>query len=194
MQRRLQPFARAHFALIAKAVRVGPSSSLHQQLHGFFDLSLVRIPFFNDRHRNAVRAEDDLGALRIRKTREGFIYLFGQRIEIVRMPVKSLHAMHRQIIVKTSLPFIQAGAGSGGGILRIKRKKHDLIALSSAQLRDRFARKGMPLAHRDEAVRINALAAQLAFQRSRLALGVGANGRPTADSGVVMLHFAGTRG
>ena len=48
MQRRLQPFAGADFALIAQAVPVVPSSAFHQQLHRLFYMLLVRIALGDD--------------------------------------------------------------------------------------------------------------------------------------------------
>ena len=57
MQRGLQPFAGANFALIAEAMTVRPTSTLHQQANRLFNLTLVRVAFIDDRLRQAVCAE-----------------------------------------------------------------------------------------------------------------------------------------
>ena len=62
MQGRLQPATGPHLALIAQPVRITPAAALRQKAHGFFDMPLIGIAFLNDRHRNAVRAENNFRA------------------------------------------------------------------------------------------------------------------------------------
>jgi len=45
---RLQPLAGAHFALVAEAMMIRPSAASHQQAHGFFNVSLIRIALGDD--------------------------------------------------------------------------------------------------------------------------------------------------
>ena len=47
VQGRLKPATGPYLALIAKAVRVAPSTAFGEKAHGFFDLTLVRITLFN---------------------------------------------------------------------------------------------------------------------------------------------------
>src|SRR5215469_18631905 len=64
MQRRLQPAARTHFALIAEPVVILPLASIHQKLNGFFDLLLVGITLLDHRDGDAMRAEHNLWPVR----------------------------------------------------------------------------------------------------------------------------------
>lgn len=57
-----------------------------------------------------------------------------------------------------------------------------------------FAGEGMPIAHGDEAVGVDSLILQLGFESARLALGMAANGRASANGRIMMLYFAGARG
>src|ERR1700675_316246 len=76
VQGRLQPFAGADFALIAEAVTIGPSTALHQKPYRIFNLPLVGVTFGDHGHRDAVRAEDEFGALRHWKSCQRFFNFF----------------------------------------------------------------------------------------------------------------------
>ena len=108
MKRWLQPATGAHLALVTEAMRVAPTTPMHQQAHGFFDLPLVRIAFLDYRHGNTVRAENNLCALGAGKTRQSFIDLLGHRIKIRRFAIEGIRHVYRQIIPEQPVPFIEA--------------------------------------------------------------------------------------
>ena len=99
--------------------------------------------------------------------------------------------MHWHIFVKEPVPLIQAGTCRCRGILRVKRQQHDVVTLRGLQLRNRLSRERMPVAHGHEAMCIHPLIPKRSLQSSGLPLGIGADRRPAADAGVVMLHLAG---
>ena len=90
-------------------------------------------------------------------------------------------------------PLVQAAAGGGRGILRIKRKQHDCLAASPVQGSNRLRRKGMPITHRHQTACIHALGLQALLQRRRLLLGEPADGRASANHCIVMVHLLGPR-
>src|SRR5580698_10322656 len=79
-------------------------------------------------------------------------------------------------------------------MLRIQRQQDDLVALRGLQLRDRLGGKWMPVTHGHEAACVQTLLRQLCFEREGLLLGEAADGRASADRGVVVLHFMGAGG
>ena len=62
------------------------------------------------------------------------------------------------------------------------------------ELLDCLAGERVPVAHRHKAMRIKPLIPQFVLQCARLTFRVPADGRASADGGVVMLHFAGAGG
>src|SRR4029077_3188804 len=107
-QRRLQPTAGADFALVAEAGGIAPSAALHYQTYGFFNLSLVRVAFFDYRHRNTVGAEHDLGPLQLREAGKRLVYFFYDGVLIHRIPIECLDAMDGDFVTKPPVPFVQA--------------------------------------------------------------------------------------
>ena len=101
MQRGLQPLAGAHLALVAEPVAIAPSSAPHQQFDRLFYLALIGISPFNDRHRNAVRAEHDLRAIGFGKPGQRFINLLDQGVQIKRVVIERLDRMHRDVVIGT---------------------------------------------------------------------------------------------
>src|SRR5450755_1537409 len=200
MQGRLQPLAGAHFALVAKAVRVAPSAAPHQQLHRLLNLQLVGIALVDHRLRNAVCAENDLGSLRICEPRQRLVNLFGESLQVEVMPVEIPNAMYgkragkKRIAAQQSVPFVQAAARGGARVLRIKRKQDHFIALRRAKLRDGFAGKRMPITHGDETACVETGFGQGRFQSAGLPLGEPPDGRASADHRVMMLDFFRTGG
>src|SRR5208282_4720445 len=110
------------------------------------------------------------------------------------MPIEVSNVVHWDVIVKEPLPLIQAAARGGRGILRIQRQQNHLVELRGPELCNGFAGEGMPVAHCDKATGVESLTDQLRFQSLRLPLGETPDGRSSADSRVVMLHFTGARG
>src|SRR5208283_400369 len=110
------------------------------------------------------------------------------------MPIEVPDLVHWNVIVEKPPPFIQAAARRGGRVLRIKRQQDHLITFCSPQVCNGFAGKRVPVAHGDKTTSIEPLADQLGLERPCLLLGEAANRRPSADGGVVVLNFAGTRG
>jgi hypothetical protein len=100
----------------------------------------------------------------------------------------------RHRAVPPPIPFVQAAARRRARVLGIHRQQDDLVHLRGAQLRDGLLGERVPVAHRDDADSVDAAGAQLRFQRARLLLGEPADGRGSADDGVVMLHLARARG
>ncbi len=152
---------------------------------------LVRIALFDDGDRNAVCAEDDLGATGISEAAERFFDFFDEGFEIEMIAVERFHGMNREVFAIETAPFVQAAAGSGAGEVRIKRQENNFIATGRLELRDGFHGKGMPVAHGDKAAGINAGSVEPGLKRARLLLGKAPDGRTAADHRVVMLHFAG---
>src|SRR5271165_361042 len=193
MQGRLQPAARSHLALVAEAMRVEPPAARGQKPHRFLNLSLVRVAFLNYGHGDAVGAEDNFRPVGRREPPQGFVDLFDHRVEIRRITIERLDAVNRHFILEQPPPFVQTRSRGGRRILRVQGQEHHFLALGCPQLLDRLARKGMPVAHRNKAVRIDSLASQLGLQRTRLLFGVPPDRRASANSGVVMLHLARAR-
>src|SRR5215469_16217643 len=110
-------------------MRVAPAAAFHDQAYSFFDLALVWIALFDDRHRNAVGAENDLGPVLLRETHERLVHFFDYGIEIYRIPIKRLHAMLRYIASVQAVPFLQAGACRRRRILRVHGKQYDFVTL-----------------------------------------------------------------
>ena len=117
-----------------------PSSALHEQFDRFLDLALIRIALFDYGDGNAVRAENDFGRSRVGESRQGLVDFLDQRLQVEFVTIEGLNAMDRDIFPKPPLPLVQAAAGRGAGILRIKRKEHHLVASGRAKLFDGFAR------------------------------------------------------
>ncbi len=185
MQRRLQPPARAHFALIAQAMIVRPSSLLHHQGHGFFNLLLIGVALFDHRHRYAVRAEDQRHRSRMGKTGERIVDPLHYGCDVCRITIKRRHTGNRNCPLPPALPLVQTAARRRTRVLRIQRQQHDLVYLSILQLSDRFGGEWVPVAHRDHAARVDAVAHQACLERSGLLLSEPANRR--AANGRVML-------
>ena len=59
-ERRLQPLLRADLALKAKHVRILPGAHFADQPHRRLDVLRVGIALFDQRHRQSVRAEDQV--------------------------------------------------------------------------------------------------------------------------------------
>ncbi len=74
-------------------------------------------------------------------------------------------------------PLVQAAAGRGAGILRIKGKQHHFIALRRAHLGDGLCGKRMPVAHGHETMRVQTAFRQFQLQSPRLLLGKSPDGR-----------------
>src|ERR1035438_187834 len=110
------------------------------------------------------------------------------------MPIEVSDVVYGNLIVEKPLPFVQAAPRRGGGVLRIQGQQNHLATLRSSQFCDGFAGKGMPVAHGNETARIKSLTDQLGLESPCLLLGEAANGRPSADGGVVVLNFTGARG
>src|SRR6266704_92825 len=71
-ERRLQPFGRAHAALVAEQVRAGPARILFRaqltiQTYGRLDLLWIRVAFFVQTHRQAVGAEHEMNPRAVRE-------------------------------------------------------------------------------------------------------------------------------
>ena len=96
--------------------------------------------------------------------------------------------------MEQALPFVQAAAGRGGGILRIQGQQNHFVAVRRPELRNGFAGKRMPVAHGHKAARIQSLLRQLGLERQRLPFGEAPDGRASANRRIVVLHFAGARG
>src|SRR5580692_4110597 len=107
------------------------------------------------------------------------------------MPVEGTDVAYGNIVAEQPAPLVQTATRCGRGVLRIKGQQDYFLALRSLKVRDSFAGKGMPVAHSQEAARIQTAIHELGFEGARLALGKAADGRASADSGVVVLHFTG---
>ena len=105
---RLQPAAGADFALIAEAVGIAPSAAFAHKAHCFLDLSLVRVALFDHRHWDAVSAENDFRAPRLRETRKCRAHLFYHGVEIHRISIERLDAIDGNVVTEMSVPLIQA--------------------------------------------------------------------------------------
>src|SRR5271170_6660092 len=80
VQRRLQPFAGSDLALVAEPMMIGPSAAPHQKAHRLLNVPLIGITFRDDRHGDAVRAEDNLSAFGFWKSFERLLDLFDHRV------------------------------------------------------------------------------------------------------------------
>src|SRR5579863_6955770 len=120
MQGRLQPAACPYLTLIAETVRIAPSAAFEQKANCVFDLTLIRISFFDHRHRETVGAEDNLSPLWIRETRQCLVDLLHQRVQIYRIAIERLNAMHRYVVPEKAPPLVQAGTGRSRGVLRVE--------------------------------------------------------------------------
>ena len=173
---------------------IAPPTALHQQLHGFLDLPLIRIALLNHRHGNAVRAENDLRQAGHGETAQSFLHFLHDRVQIYRITIETLDAMHPGAASKQPMPLVQTRSRGGGGILRVERQEDNLVALRLDQPGYGLAGEWMPVAHSHETTRIQAEGIQFTLKRTRLLLGIAADGRASADGGVMMLYFAGAGG
>src|SRR5262249_32849562 len=92
--------------------------------------------------------------------------------------------------LKKAVPFFEAAARGGEGVVRIERKKHELVERLFLQCADRFLCVGMPVTHRYGG-RDGDVRAQGSFQGSSLLLRKAPNWRAAADVGVVMADSLG---
>src|SRR5438045_525623 len=100
MQGGLQPAARSNFALIAQPVRIAPTAAFHQESHRLLNLPLVRISFFDHRHWDAVRAENDFRSIWNCVARQRLVNLLYECIQIGRIPIESLDAMYWRLVLE----------------------------------------------------------------------------------------------
>src|ERR1700675_4581792 len=121
VQRRLQPSARAHLALIAQAMIVGPSSLLHHQAHCLFNMPLVGVTLFDHRYRDTVCAEDERHIRQMGKAGKRLINPPHYGCDVLRITIKSFDTGSWDWALPLPSPLIQAAAGCRARILRIER-------------------------------------------------------------------------
>src|SRR6266851_3035105 len=92
-KRRLQPLAGTDLTLVAEPIAVRPSSALHNELNGFFNLTLIWIALCDHGERNTVSAENQLRTRRAGETAQRFIYFFYQGFQIKVMAIKRFDTM-----------------------------------------------------------------------------------------------------
>ena len=129
---------------------------------------LIRVSLSDNRDRNAVGTENQLGLFRVRKAGQSFFNLLDQRFQINIVPIESINGMNRNPPVKMFPPLVQAAARRSRGILRIKRKQHDLVTIRRAKLFNCLSGKRMPITHGDKAMGANPERPQGRLQRPRL--------------------------
>ena len=95
-QRRLQPFVRPDPALVAQQMNLRPAvvllrAQLAHQPHRFFDLFRIRIAFFDQAHRQSVRAENQMNPRAIWKLPQNRTDALHQRLNVKRVIVKVIN-------------------------------------------------------------------------------------------------------
>ena len=100
--------------------------------------------------------------------------------------IDNFHGSFRLVL---AIPFLQAAAGGRERIMRIKRQQNEFVIRLALERGDGLGSAGMPIAHGDNGAR-GKVRSQSHFQGTRLLLGKTANGRATANCGVVLAdHF-----
>src|SRR5262249_39467045 len=133
-----------------------------------------------------------LGRFRRRKSSQSAVYFFSDRIQISRIAIKGFYTLSWNVILKQTVPLVQARSRGCRRILGIQRQQHNFIACGCSNLLNGFALKRMPVSHRNEAAGIDSRALQLLLQPMRLPLSMWTNRRTSADDRIVVLHFPGT--
>src|SRR5580704_3765311 len=135
------------------------SSLFADEPNSSFDLVWIRIPFFNQAHRQAVRAENQMNAGAIRELSQDGADPLHKRLNIERMVVELADRALRRATFRLPIdaaPFLEAAKSCGIRELRVERKEHDLIQRRGlAQRFDGFRGHWMPIAHSNNGDRFN---------------------------------------
>ena len=102
---------------------------------------------------------------------------------VVRMIEEMVDQMNRHFRLVEAVPFLQAAAGGGKGIVRVERQQHELVEGRAVERGDGLRSVRTPVAHGHDGARGN-MRAQRRFESARLLLREAANRRASADFGV----------
>ena len=147
----------------------------------------IGIALFHQRHRQPVRAEDQMHFLGIGKLVQNAVDALDDSGDVVGMIEEMIDHMHGDARLVEAVPFLQAAAGGGEGIVRIERKQHQFVVGRAFQRCDGLFGAGMPVAHGHDGARGN-VQAQRRFEGLGLPLGEAPDGRASADFGIVLAH------
>src|SRR5277367_1602860 len=128
-----------------------PNSSL--------DLIRIRITFFDEAHRQSVRAENLMNAGAVCEVPQNRTDSLHERLNIKRIVVELTDSALRRATFWLPIdapPLLEAAKSCGIRELRVERKEHDLIQRRGlAQRLDGFFGHWMPVAHGDDGDGIN---------------------------------------
>ena len=192
-ERRLEPLLRPYFALKAENVRVFPSAHLAHHPHRLLNMLGIGIALFDQRHRKAVGAKHQGDLFGIRKLIQHTVDPLDDPPDVVGMIEEMLDDVHRNLRLIEAIPFLQAATRGGKGIMRVERQQDEFIVRGAFQRRNRFLRARIPIAHGDDRASRH-VAAQRSLHSLGLPLGKTANGRPSANFGIVLAHLLRARG
>src|SRR6266702_4629706 len=98
-ERRLQPLGRAHAALVAEQVRAGPArilfrSQLTCQTYCLRVLICIRVTLFNQAHRQAVGAEDEMNPRTVRELPQNGADALNERVNVQGVIVETVDGVY----------------------------------------------------------------------------------------------------
>src|SRR5277367_2279298 len=106
------------------------SSLFADQPNGSFDLVWIRISFFDEAHRQAMRTENQMNAGAVRELPQYGTDTLRERLNIERVVVELTDGALRRAIFWLPIdatPFLEAAESCGIRELRVERKEHDLV-------------------------------------------------------------------
>src|SRR5580658_10501432 len=106
------------------------SSLFAHQANRGFDLIGIWIAFFDQAHRQAVRAENQMCARAVRELAQDGADALRNSLNIKRMIVKLANRALRRAAIRLSVnapPFLEAAKRRGVRKMGIQRQKHDLV-------------------------------------------------------------------
>ena len=124
---------------------------------------------------------------RVRKLVQNAVDPLDDSGNVVGMIEEMVDHLNRDPGLIEAIPFLEAAAGRGERIVRIKRKQHQLVERGAFQRLDRLFGVRMPIAHRHDRAR-RYVDSQSSLERLRLPLGQPPDRRATADFSVMLAH------
>src|SRR6266567_4052161 len=98
-ERRLQPFGRAHAALVAEQAPAGPAriffrAQLTSQTYCLLDLFWIRVTLFNQAHRQAVGAENEMNPRAVRELPQHGAAALNERVNVQGVIVETVDGVY----------------------------------------------------------------------------------------------------
>lgn len=196
-ERRLKPFLRAHFALEAEDVGIGPGAGLADEVDCGGDVLRIRVALLYQRHGEAVGAEDEMDAGGIWKRGEDGVDALDDGGDVAGMVVKMVDGADGDFRIGfvEAVPFLEAAAGGGEGIVRVEREEDEFVGRRAGGDRgDGFGCVWMPVAHGDVDAGVDFSCDERGLEGGRLLLGETADGRTASYFSVVLSDDFGASG